>query len=369
MMSTADPVTHPDGSRRPTVVVFRLGSLGDTVAALPCFHAIARRFPDHRRLVLTNVPVASNAAPLLAVLGDRRLVHGAIAYPAGLRNLGELWTLRRRLKAEDARSLVYLAPQRGGWAVLRDWLFFKACGFRQVLGMPWSRDLRRCRVDAATGLVEREASRLARSVARDVGPADLDAPSDWDLLLSEDDLAVARRSLTPLGERPFIAVNMGGKVVEKDWGQANWTALLRSLGATISDHGLVVLGAESDRERAEALKLVWSGPLLNLCGRLAPRESAAVLEEASLFIGHDSGPLHLAAVSGAPSVGLFGAYNRPVMWHPVGDHVRILHNLSGLEQITVAETAAAAEDMLTRAGRRAPQPATAVQERPSRSEP
>ena len=54
-----------------TVLIFRLGSLGDTVVALPCFHKIAKSFPEARRIVLTNVPVASNAAPLLQVLdGD-----------------------------------------------------------------------------------------------------------------------------------------------------------------------------------------------------------------------------------------------------------------------------------------------------------
>lgn len=330
------------------MIVFRLGSLGDTVAALPSFHAVARRFPKHRRLVLTNAPVAENAAPLLAVLGDQSLVHGAIAYPVGLRDLGALIDLRTRLRATGARSLVYLAPVRQPLALFRDWLFFKMCGMREVLGVPWTKDQRRCRVDPASGEVEREAARLVRTISRSVGSADLNDPDDWDLRLSTAERDEARAALATLKGTPFVAVNMGGKVVEKDWGLANWIALAKELALRQPDMALVSLGADMDRERADSLAAVWPGPTLNLCGRLTPRESAGVLECASLFIGHDSGPLHLAAASGAPSIGLFGAYNRPIMWHPVGDHVHILHNMHGLTQITVAEVVAASEDRLSR---------------------
>ena len=331
------------------MIVFRVGSLGDTVAALPCFHAIARRFPDHRRLVLTNVPVAVNAAPLLAVLGEEALVHGAIAYPAGLGNVSALLDLRRRLRATGARSLVYLAPTRHLLAVLRDWLFFKACGIREVLGVPWTGDLRRRRVDPVSGEVEREASRLARTLGS-VGRADLDDPGDWDLCLSREERDGARGALAPLAGAPFIAVNMGGKAIEKDWGEANWTNLALELATRFPGMGLVSLGADMDRPRADALGAVWNGLTLNLCGRLSPRESAGILESASLFIGHDSGPLHLAAVGGAPSIGLFGDFNRPIAWHPVGDHVHILHNMDGLAQIAVADVVMAAEDRLSRFG-------------------
>jgi heptosyltransferase-3 len=351
LVATANPDTPPEGAvaapaSGKTVIIFRLGSLGDTVAALPCFHAIARRFPDHRRLVLTNVPVASNAAPLLTVLGEKALVQGSIAYPVGLRNIKGLLDLRKRLKAHRADALIYLAPARSAPAILRDWLFFKTCGFGAILGMPWSRDLREARVDPDTSVVEREASRLARNMAVDVGGADIHDPGDWSLVLSGAEYQTADRVLAPLAGSPFVAVNMGGKAVEKDWGVARWDALLRDLSAAAPDHALVVVGAPSDRPRANELSAGWSGRTLNLCGDLSPRESAAVLERAALFIGHDSGPLHLSAVGGAPTIGLFGDYNRPILWHPVGDHVHIIHRMTGLDRITVAEVAAAAKDRL-----------------------
>jgi len=66
------------------VLIYRLGSLGDTVAALPCFHLIERAFPDAERLVLTNVPVSTKAAPLCEMAVKPRQEPGADCPPVGI---------------------------------------------------------------------------------------------------------------------------------------------------------------------------------------------------------------------------------------------------------------------------------------------
>lgn len=58
------------------VLIYRLGSLGDTAVALPCFHLIARAFPDSERRLLTNFPVHAKAPASAAVLGDASLPQG-----------------------------------------------------------------------------------------------------------------------------------------------------------------------------------------------------------------------------------------------------------------------------------------------------
>ena len=70
------------------IVVYRLGSLGDTVVALPCLHRVAQAFPDAERIVLTNFPVSSKAAPLEAILGGSGLVHRSrVSTPSPRRSL------------------------------------------------------------------------------------------------------------------------------------------------------------------------------------------------------------------------------------------------------------------------------------------
>jgi heptosyltransferase III len=325
------------------ILIYRLGSLGDTVVALPCFHAIARAFPGHRKLVLTNVPVSSKAAALDIILRPGGLIDEVIEYPVGQRSLGAFWQLRRAIRATGARTMIYLAAPRGRRAVLRDTLFFRLCGFSKIIGVPLDPDLHDCR-ETDTGM-EPEAERLARTMAA-LGPIDLQDPANWDLRFTEAERARATAALAPLGGRAFIGINMGGKDASKDWGDDNWQALITDLALRHGTLGLVAVGANEDAERSAAVLACWPGPTANLCGALSPRESGAALGGAQLFIGHDSGPLHLAAAGGARVIGLFGNFNRPRRWHPYGPQHRVHHDMRGVRAITVGEVAATIESML-----------------------
>ena len=161
------------------VIIYRLGSLGDTVAALPCFHLIRRSFPDAERLVLTNVPVSKKAAPLETILREGGLVHGSIAYPLGLRDPVALVRLARNLRRQGADTLVYLADRRGLTTAWRDVAYFKLCGFRRIIGAPLTSDLQMNRIDGS-GELERESHRLGRTLA-ELGTIDFDARAWWDL--------------------------------------------------------------------------------------------------------------------------------------------------------------------------------------------
>jgi ADP-heptose:LPS heptosyltransferase len=65
---------------------------------------------------------------------------------------------------------------------------------------------------------------------------------------------------------------------------------------------------------------------------------------ASLFIGNDSGPTHIAAAFGLPVVVLFGPSN-PVTWAPWRTEARVLTSLADIGQITIDEVMAAAETL------------------------
>lgn len=334
------------------IVIYRLGSLGDTVVALPCFHKVEQTWPDAERIVLTNFPVSSKAAPLDVILREGGLIHSAIAYPVGTRSLGQLWHLAGRLRSLNADVLVYLTPARGLFNAVRDWLFFKFCGFRHIVGTPLTEDLQKCRevvrgTPTQTRVEERECERLARCL-EPLGPIDLNDPEMWELRLSDRERQVGDGVLVPLGSTPYLAINMGGKAKEKDWGLHNWRMLLEKLNEQYPGNGLLIVGAAEDSERARDISARWEGPVVDACGRLSPRESAAAMRHAVVFIGHDSGPLHLAAAAGVSCVGLFGDFNQPQRWHPPGSQHRIIHRMTGLQSISVSEVVSAVRDIAPR---------------------
>ena len=326
------------------IVIYRLGSLGDTVVTLPGLHKVVERYPNAERIALTNFPVSSKAAPLEAILGPGGFIHRAIRYPVGLRNPRELLALAKELRALKTDTLIYLSS-RGNTlsSVYRNYAFFRLCGFRNIIGAPFTRDLLNTRTDPKTGIMEREAQRLARCL-KALGPIDIEDPSAWDLHLTAEEHAAADRFLT-WGEAPFIGLNTGGKDAAKDWGDDRWTNLLARLAPTVA-YPLVFVGARDDIERADRLGTSWPHGYLNGCGILSPRESGAVLQRARLFIGHDSGPVHLAGAVGTACVGLFGGFDPACRWHPVGPQHRILHQNAGVRTITVDSVVAAVNEVL-----------------------
>lgn len=306
------------------VLIYRLGSLGDTVVALPSLHLIARAFPDAKRRVLTNFPVSGKEAPLEAVIGGSGLVHGYFRYPVGSRNPKELWSLRQPLSQWSPDVLVYLAEPRGSVTVYRDALFFRSCGIRHMIGVPYSRDQREHRKLNGVDWFESEAQRLARCIS-ELGSIDLADSGSWDLHLNEAEVLVADGLLW--AERPaYITVSVGAKVEVKDWGEINWANLLARISGRYPELGLVLVGTSEERTRSGLVALNWNGPKLNLCGLAPPRISAAVLKRSIQFVGHDGGPMHLAAAMGVPCVAIFSARKKPGEWFPAGTRHHVIYH-------------------------------------------
>lgn len=343
--SGPQPSSTPAQKPAERVVIYRLGSLGDTIVALPCFHKIAKTFPEAERYVLTNVPVSSKAAPLESILANSGLVDGVISYPVGLRSITKLAGLAWRLRNFGASTLIYLAAPRGSAATYRDLIFFSLCGFNRIIGAPVSRDFRECRVEETTGYLEQECIRLARTIGA-LGPVDLESRANWDLRLTDQEKAVGAKTFAAFDGRPVIAINMGGKEVRNHWGEENWRRFFAELAKTHGDYGLLVVGAADDASSAASVTANWPSPVVNACGRLSPRESAAALENACLFVGHDSGPMHLAASRGISCVALFSGVNPPRRWHPYGARHKVLHRMEGIDLIGVDEVLGAVREAL-----------------------
>jgi heptosyltransferase III len=308
------------------VLIYRLGSLGDTIVSLPALHLVASAFPDAQRILLTASAVGSKAPPAAAILGDQNLVHGYIEYPLGTRKPSDIAHLVRHIREMQFDVLVYLAASRGLPTVIRDAIFFTLCGIRRIIGLPLSLDRRRNRIDSDTGTLEYEASRLCRCIS-DLGAVDLDDVNSWNLFLSADETANAARAVSGWAyAKTFITASIGTKVDVKDWGHHNWRGMLDAVQRRYPTIGLVVLGAADEHAASAEVTRSWGVRALNLCGQISPREAAALLAQSRLFVGHDSGPAHLAATAGVPVIAIFSARNKPRVWFPYGRDHRVIYH-------------------------------------------
>lgn len=308
------------------VLIYRLGSLGDTAVALPALHLVERTFPNARRVLLTNIPIQSKAPAAQAIIEGSGLVHDYMAYPVGTRSVRELLALWWRIRRLRPQVVVYLMASRGERAVRRDAGFFHLYGAQRIIGLPVG-DLAENQFDPATNLWESEASRLLRCI-RPLGEADVADLRNWDLRLTLAEQERAAKELAGIDGNPFIIAAIGGKFQTTDWGTENWQSLLRTLSARMPLHLLVMVGAQEDHAASEIASAHWPRKTVNLCGRLSPRETAAVAARAELFLGRDSGPKYLAAVGGVPCAIVYSARNRPGIWFPPGQvHRNVFHNV------------------------------------------
>jgi ADP-heptose:LPS heptosyltransferase len=306
------------------ILVYRLGSLGDTVAALPCFHQIRRSFPQARITLLTNVPVSGKAPPLESILAPGGFFDEILSYPVGTRDFRELADLRQAISSRRIGTMVYLAAARDRFSVIRDRLFFRVCGIRSIIGLPrHERDFQPV-AHPVSGLCENESLRLASRLSELGGP-DLADRSLWDLKLQPHEREEAAGWKCVFHGNPFLVVAPGTKMQSKDWGESNWRSLLEKMASLLPGIGLLLVGAGEERELAARCAAQWHGPVLNLCGAANPRVAAAAMEGASLFLGHDSGPMHLASAMGLPCVVVFSARSLPGQWFPHGSDHRILY--------------------------------------------
>jgi ADP-heptose:LPS heptosyltransferase len=134
----------------------------------------------------------------------------------------------------------------------------------------------------------------------------------------------AAKELIPGGD-PVLALaptaNWGGK----QWPAERFVALAERLcarGGPLMDARIAVFAGPGERPAAEpVLAAIPPARRIDLAGRLDLLTAAACLARVDLFVGNDSGLMHLAAAAGAPTLGLFGP-SREEHYGPWGPHAR-----------------------------------------------
>jgi ADP-heptose:LPS heptosyltransferase len=133
----------------------------------------------------------------------------------------------------------------------------------------------------------------------------------------------ARAALSDAGvEDPPILLHPGSGWALKNWPAARWRRVAHELARRWATRPVI---AGTAAERKLARRVTEGTPAIDLAGRLSLGALAALHRRARLVVTTDSGALHLAAVMGAPVVGLFGPGD-PVTFAPLAqpDRLRVV---------------------------------------------
>ncbi len=108
-------------------------------------------------------------------------------------------------------------------------------------------------------------------------------------------------------ERPLAVLHPGATDRRRHWPPGKFAAVGDALAA--AGARVVVIGTEPERPLVEALLADMRAEADEVCGRLSLGGLAGLLSRAAVVVANDSGPLHLAAAVGAPTVGIFWCGN------------------------------------------------------------
>jgi lipopolysaccharide heptosyltransferase III len=148
------------------------------------------------------------------------------------------------------------------------------------------------------------------------------SPTVWLAVRDEDRAA----RLIPVGD-PVLAVGPAANWLGKQWPAARFAEMVRRLtapGAVLAGARLAVLAAAHERAQAQAaIEAVPAERLIDLVGTVDLPTAAACLRRCALFVGNDSGLMHMAAAAGVPTLGLFGPTPSD-RYGPWGEHTAIV---------------------------------------------
>ncbi len=304
------------------ILAVKLADMGDLLTVTPALQALRAAHPSAQIDLLappSSAAVLRGASYIDRIIAFDKFAFDNLSSLLDIRSLAKTTAFMARLRLVRYDTLVLFHHFTSRWGTLKFYSLALSTGAAQRAGLDNGRGgFLTLRVrDAGFGAMHEADYWL--SVAALLGA---DAGAGWRsrIPVGEDGKAAAESLLSSFGKRhasPLVAVHPGAGWYSKAriWPVERFAGVARGL-AQQAGAGIVVVGGPDEVEAAKQLEqLCVEGSVLNLAGRTTVHETAALIARCDLFLGNDSGPMHLAAAVGTPVVAIFGPSNKEA-WGP-----------------------------------------------------
>ena len=318
---SGQPLFTPDEIRR--LLVVKLDHIGDFITALPSIRRLKELFPAAKITVLSGPAAQSFAAYEPAI--DEFIAFEFFHVKSGMG--------RKEVTDDDLRELgAQLAKHRFDLAVdLR-----KQPDTRDVLKYSRSRYLagfdHQAQFNFLDVALEWETDRSLHNkrnhvsddllnLVEAVGQASRSHQPSLTIppVAAAETLARLPDDVRALFDKPVAIIHPGVGSAVKQWPLPYFSALIDLL---VSRNGLnvILIGSPDEAELAQEVMdaVADKSAVASLVGKTPLRELPMLLANAVLYVGNDSGPKHIAAAVGVPSIGIHSGVVDTMEWGPVG---------------------------------------------------
>lgn len=284
------------------VLIVRPDGIGDVILSLPVATQLRRLIPDVRIGFLTS--------PVVGPLLDQ---HPDVDEVRSIRLTDPLMELRHAF-LQGVDVAVFLKPfRRVMWAA---WL--ARVPIRIATGYRWYSLLANRRIYEHRSEFSKHESEYNVEMLRGLGlnPQKVQPPA---LFMTEHERAIGSSYWEDL-PGPRVVIHPGGFSARR-WRPEYYRDL--ALESAQAGYGVILTGSESEKKQFEAnapLPTPIPAQIMNCMGQLSLRHLMAVIGSAHAVVSGATGPAHIAAALGIPTVSLFDPRrnNLPVRWKPLG---------------------------------------------------
>ena len=311
------------------ILAVKLDHIGDFILAFPALRRLKQRFPAARLCVLG--PTASKALAFLEPCIDEFIEFNFFHARSSLGNLAvdeaELQVLQARLEPYRFDIALDLRMQPETRHVLQYTGAGLLAGFEHAGRFPWLDVVLEWEGDqgftAKRAHIGEQLLRLAEAVAIACDteranarlPAPADAGADTALLARLAGKRLPRGFL----RKKLVCIHPGVGSEMRQWSPASFAALIELL-VREEDVRVVLIGVGEETAIAREVmeNLADSSCVVSLVGRVGLKELPNVLRACKLYVGNNSGPQHIAATLGVPTLGVYSGNVDPTEWAPAG---------------------------------------------------
>jgi ADP-heptose:LPS heptosyltransferase len=329
-MHTTHVTLPPDAH----ILIVKLATIGDLLLATPALRALRETYPQ-ARIDLLVTPASAGLLDGWQVI-DRVIVLDKYLfdYPQQLlknpRNLLRLLPLWHELRDGHYDAVILMHHLTLFFGRLKHQLLMRATGAKWRVGLDnghgWFLNVRvkdngfGAMHEAEYNLALAEAVGAATSDKRLTVPIKAEERQQARHLIYGTDLAEGSflAGLAPARTSPIIAMHpgSGGYSLARRWAPERFAQLADTLFQNAGGQLILMGGPEEAELHQQIMNMMQSGmPVRSFAGKGSIRVSAAILEQADLFVGNDAGPMHLATAVGTPTVAIFGLTNSEA-WGP-----------------------------------------------------
>ena len=129
-----------------------------------------------------------------------------------------------------------------------------------------------------------------------------------------------------IAKYPMITIHLGSKQQVKKWPMENYIDLSKRIISANKSIKIVLVGGKDDEETGRQFVNEVGERAVSLVGQTTLMETAEILNRCKLFIGNDSGPMHLAVAVQVPVIGIFSSIVFPIFWFPWGTKSIMIRN-------------------------------------------